>query len=254
MMNINSNLAVKQEKENRFTTAVANNPKEIQQCLELRYEVFATEMGAQIASSTGVDSDRFDPYCKHLMVMDNRTRKIVATTRLLVDSEIIHTGCFYSETEFEISRIINRSGKFMEVGRTCVHPSYRTGAVLALLWQGIAKIVALSNINYLIGCASIPLSSGDHYINSLMHVLRNKHFSEEQSRVRPLVPLKLTPTPVSEDVIMPTLLKAYIRQGAVICGEPYLDASFGVADVFVLMDCSKITSRYKRHFINRTWG
>ena len=87
-----------------------------------------------------------------------------------------------------------------------------------------------------------------------MQVLRNKHYSDAEQRVRPLVPLKLSATSVSEDVIMPTLLKAYIRQGAVICGEPYLDAAFGVADVFVLMDCNKITSRYRRHFIDRAWG
>lgn len=254
MMNLNSNLAVKQEKENRFTTAIARKPEEIEKCLQLRYEVFSNELGANLGNDVRLDKDRFDAACKHLMVIDNASRKVVATTRLLVDTDIIHTGCFYSETEFEISRIINMSGKFMEVGRTCVHPNYRKGAVLALLWQGIARIVFLSKINYLIGCASIPLSSGDQYINSLMQVLRNKHYSPADQRVRPLVPLKLTATPVSEDVIMPTLLKAYIRQGAVICGEPYLDAAFGVADVFVLMDCNKITSRYKRHFINRAWG
>lgn len=254
MMNLNSNLAVKQVKENRFTTAIAGKPEEVEKCLQLRYEVFANELGANLGNDVRLDKDRFDASCKHLMVIDNSTRKVVATTRLLVDTDIIHTGCFYSETEFEISRIINMSGKFMEVGRTCVHQNYRKGAVLALLWQGISRIVFLSKINYLIGCASIPLSSGDQYINSLMQVLRNKHYSPGEQRVRPLLPLKITATPVSEDVIMPTLLKAYIRQGAVICGEPYLDAAFGVADVFVLMDCNKITSRYKRHFINRAWG
>lgn len=254
MLNINSNLAVKKEKESRFTTAVASKPEEIEKCLRLRYQVFSHEMGADLGTELRIDKDRFDPYCKHLMVIDNSSREVVATTRLLVDSDIIHTGCFYSETEFEISRVINMPGKFMEVGRTCIHANYRKGVVLALLWQGIARIVSMSKIDYLIGCASIPLSSGDQYINSLMHVLRNKHYSDAGQRVRPLLPLKVVPTPVSEDVIMPTLLKAYIRQGAVICGEPYLDAAFGVADVFVLMDCSKIASRYKRHFIERSWG
>jgi len=253
-MNINSNLAVKQDKESRFSTSIARNAKEIEKCLSLRYEVFAGEMGANLGTDTRLDRDRFDEHSKHLMVTDTLTGQIVATTRLLVDTDIIHTGCFYSETEFEISRIINLPGKFLEIGRTCVHPEHRKGAVLAMLWQGIARIVSLSKIDYLIGCASIPLASGDQYINSLMHVLRNKHYSPDEQRVRPLLPLTMTPTPVSEDVLMPTLLKAYIRQGAVICGEPYLDAEFGVADVFVLLDCSKITSRYRRHFMNRTWG
>ncbi len=254
MMNINSNLAVKYGKKNRFTTVIAKDPKEIEKCLSFRYEIFSNEIGTNIGSDVRLNKDRFDDYSRHLMVIDQSTRQVVATTRLLVDTDIVHTGCFYSETEFEISRIINMSGKFLEIGRTCVHPAYRSGIALTILWQGIARIVSLSKIDYLIGCASIPLSTGDQYINSLMHVLRNKHYSEDEQRVRPLIPLKYSSTPVSEDVIMPTLLKSYIRQGAVICGEPYLDAEFGVVDVFVLLDCNKITSRYRHHSITRTWA
>ena len=55
-----------------------------------------------------------------------------------------------------------------------------------------------------------------------------------------------TPPQVQE-----TLLRAYLRQGAIICGEPYWDAAFGVADVFVLLECDRITNRYTKHFIDR---
>jgi putative hemolysin len=82
--------------------------------------------------------------------------------------------------------------------------------------------------------------------------LRTKHFSSADRRVRPLIPLRLdTELPVADDVILPTLLKAYLRQGAVICGEPYWDAAFGVADVFVLLQCDQITNRYIKHFFDR---
>ena len=33
--------------------------------------------------------------------------------------------------------------------------------------------------------------------------------------------------------------------------DPYWDATFGVADVFVLLDSSKISHRYTKHFIER---
>ena len=82
--------------------------------------------------------------------------------------------------------------------------------------------------------------------------IRDKHFSTPECRVRPLIPLRLDPNgPLADDVILPTLLKAYLRQGAVICGEPYWDAAFGVADVFVLLQCDQITNRYVKHFIDR---
>lgn len=237
------------EKANRFRVEVANDTAKIEECFRLRYEIFADELGAKLNGPSRLDKDRFDRYCKHLVVIDNQTDHIVATTRLLSDTDTACTGGFYSASEFDVRKVIKLPGRFMEVGRTCVHKDFRKGGVLALLWQGIARLVSMYNVDYLVGCASIPLSAGDQYINSLMHVLRGKHFSPETQRVRPLIPLTTSETPVIENVIMPPLLKGYLRQGAVICGEPYLDAEFGVADVFVLLDCENIAQRYVRHFM-----
>jgi len=106
-------------------------------------------------------------------------------------------------------------------------------------------------VDYLIGCASIPLSGGERYIASVMHHLRTHHFIAADKQVQPLVILPRVETKNIDDVIIPTLLKGYLRQGAFICGEPYWDAQFGVADVFVLVDTDKITSRFQKHFIER---
>ena len=159
---------------------------------------------------------------------------------------------FYSETEFDLSNVINPDVSFIEIGRTCIHPAYRRGAVLAMLWRGIADIVVKNKIDYLIGCASIPLSNGDKYISSVMNHIQLNHYAPECLRVHPRIPLRLNDEqPHADDAILPTLLKAYLRQGALICGQPYWDAAFGVADVFVLLESSKITSRYSEHFIER---
>lgn len=243
-----------QQKENRFVVSLATAPDNIEACLRLRYQVFAEEYGAQLNSSaitTGLDKDHFDDYCKHLMVYDNQTEQVVATTRLLSGAEAKFTNGFYSETEFDLQNILSIPGNFMEVGRTCIHRDFRRGAVLALLWQGIARLVSVCKIDYLIGCASIPLSGGERYIASVMHQLRTHHFIEVDKQVQPLVLLPRKEVTHIDDVILPTLLKGYLRQGAYICGEPYWDAQFGVADVFILMDTDKITSRYQKHFIER---
>ena len=63
--------------------------------------------------------------------------------------------------------------------------------------------------------------------------------------------LSLVPTMTVAENIFLGLLKAYLRQGAVICGEPYWDAGFGVADVFVLLQSDQISNRYVKHFIDR---
>lgn len=239
--------------QEKFSVYVCETEKQIQACYRLRFEVFANEMGAEVrGSELGIDKDEFDDVCRHLAVRDNHSGQIIATTRLLDSDSRVLVGSFYSETEFDLTNILQSQYQFMEVGRTCIHPDYRRGAALAMLWQGIAKIVLTEKVDYLIGCASVQLSLGDRYLRTLMQQIREKHFAPEHLRVRPLVPMHLSPDePIADNVIFPTLLKGYLRQGALICGEPYLDVAFGVADVFVLLDCKHINARYARHFLDR---
>lgn len=247
---LNTNKNVTNHK--RFSVRLAESAKEIEQCLRLRYRVFAQEMGASLSSnSEGLDQDRFDEFCKHLMVFDNESGKVIATTRLLVSEDAKTSGYFYSETEFNLELILNQPGRFLEVGRTCIDPASRKGAVLAILWQGIADFVLKKKVDYLIGCASISLSHGDKYISSIMHVLRKKYFSANDLRVNPLIPLRINRDLADDSIALPTLLKGYLRQGAMICGEPHWDAEFNVADVFVLLPCEKMSRHYLRHFFQQ---
>ena len=48
---------------------------------------------------------------------------------------------------------------------------------------------------------------------------------------------------------MPPLLKAYLKLGAWVAGEPCLDPDFNVADIFILLDVNKLNTRYHRHFV-----
>lgn len=239
--------------QQKFRVELATTTQTREDCYRLRYNVFANELGAEVRGhEPGMDKDRFDDHCKHIAVFDNRSNELIATTRLLDNQGREQTGMFYSETEFDISAIVDNNTSYLEVGRTCIHPQYRRGAALPMIWQGIARYIVENKIDYLFGCASIPLSYGDKYIQGIMTHLRLHHFSSPEQRVRPLLPLRLEKDgPRADDVILPTLLKAYLRQGAVICGEPYWDAAFGVADVFVLLECSKLTDRYIRHFVDR---
>ena len=241
------------KKEKKFSVFLAENEATKYACLKLRYDIFANEMGASLPSDrNGLDQDQFDDHSQHLAVFDNHSNEIVATTRLLNNAGSQQTNGFYSETEFDLSNILSKPFQFTEVGRTCIHPDYRCSSALPMLWQGIARYIVENKIDYLFGCASIPFFNGDKYLRSVMHHLRAKHFSSAELRVHPRIPVRIEEIgPHADDAILPTLLKAYLRQGAVICGEPYWDAAFGVADVFVLLNCEQITDKYSNHFISR---
>jgi putative hemolysin len=47
---------------------------------------------------------------------------------------------------------------------------------------------------------------------------------------------------------LPSLIKGYLRLGAVVCGPPALDREFGTADFLVLLDIHKLSGEYLRRF------
>lgn len=232
---------------------LATTADEIRAAQRLRYQVFVDEMGAKLnGAEPGIESDRYDPYCQHLVVRDPTNGQVVGCYRILTDRQAAHAGGYYSENEFDLTRILGQPGSFMEVGRTCVHPAYRTGATIALLWQGLARFMVMNKFDYLMGCASIPLRTGTREAALIYQRLVKKYLAPEQWRTFPKVPLpQVQLAGAEEKAAVPPLVRAYLSAGAMICGEPAWDPHFNVADLFILMRADDINERYVRHFVNR---
>lgn len=236
-----------------------NQGRDVEEALRLRYHVFAQELGATLKSASAErDHDRYDDFCTHVIVRDRATAQVVATTRILGHEEAAEAGGFYSESEFDLTAVLAQPGRFMEVGRTCVAPSYRSGAAMQLLWAGLSQYWGSSGFDYMIGCASIPMEDGGTMARAVMRRLRERHFSPENMRV---IPRHQLPEPAAgepererveeQPVVLPPLLKAYLRLNALICGDACFDPEFNVADVFILVQIAHINERYYRHFLRQ---
>lgn len=226
---------------------------EVRAAQRLRHRIFAEEMGARLESAEpGIDADRFDPYCEHLIVRRCDTAEVVGCYRILTDEQAYRAGGYYSQSEFDLTRILPLAGRTMEVGRSCVHPDYRNGAAIALLWKGLARFIVENQIDYLIGCASVPLAKGTLEAQLIYERLARSHLAPPRYRTFPKVPLpRLQLTGVLPTPQVPPLIKAYLRAGAQICGEPAWDPAFNVADLFLLLRTETIAGRYRRHFLER---
>jgi putative hemolysin len=236
--------------QQRLSLGMAITPAEIEEAQRLRYKVFAEEMGARLASADEeIDRDIFDSFCEHLLVRDNENNQVVGTYRILSPAQAKAIRGYYSETEFDLTRLFHMRDRMVEVGRSCVHPDYRDGATIAQLWKGLADYMLRHNHEYLIGCASIGMGDGGHYAASVYHKLHKLHEAPAEYRVFPRCPLPLDALDKSLDVTIPPLIKGYLRLGAYICGEPAWDPDFNTADLFILVPMSRLNAKYARRFM-----
>ena len=235
----------------RLTVSFAQSESEVREAQHLRYQVFCEEMGAQLNTlEPGIDKDIYDVYCDHLLVRDNDTLEVVGTYRMLTPSQARKIGGYYAETEFDLVRLAHLRSRLVEVGRSCVHPSYRNGATIALLWSGVLNYMREHSYDYLIGCASIGMADGGHTAASIYRRLSLEHMSPIEWRVFPRNGLALEALDSSMNAPLPALIKGYMRLGCYVCGEPAWDADFNTADLLVMLPMALIDQRYARHFFD----
>ena len=233
-----------------LSLTLASTSEEVRAVQRLRYRVFIESAGLyDQANASGLDADEFDAYCDHLIVRDSVTDMVVGTYRLLSPNGAKDFGRYYSENEFDLTRLKSLNDVMVEAGRACIDPHFRSGAVLMLLWSGLAAYMRLHRCEYLMGCASISLADGGSNASSVFRELDDAQLAPPEYHVVPHVPLPLTDEAYAQPGRTPPLLRGYLRSGAWVCGAPAWDRKFQCADLFLLLPLSRLESRYARRYV-----
>lgn len=244
---------------------LATSLEEIEAAQALRYQVFSEEMGAHLSQKAILskrDFDPYDEYCDHLLVIDTSLmgpalHQIVGTYRLLRQDQAEKHDGFYSQNEYDVSALIERhQGKsFLELGRSCVLPQYRTRRSIELLWQGIWTYAQKNHIDVMFGCASFSgtIPAAHAQAMSFLH-----HFSKADNdwnvQALPNLGRQLDLMPVEAVsarqalLSMPPLIKGYLRLGAMVSSEAVVDQSFNTTDILIILPVSKINMRYISYY------
>lgn len=243
---------------------LATSDAEIAAAQALRFRVFYEELGAKVQAHVldQRDADRFDDICDHLLVFDTSLGgaahdQIVGCYRLLPQDRALATGGFYSADEFELDRLVDRHPdlNFLELGRSCVMPAYRSKRTIELLWQGIWAYVKQNNIDVMAGCASFQGTVPAAHAEALSFLAQNCTARDEWAvravakrfRCMDLMP-KEAVNAKSALTAMPPLVKGYLRLGATFGEGCVIDHDFGTTDVFVVMPVSAISERYISYY------
>jgi len=231
-----------------LSIGLARSASDLEAAQRLRYSVFAEELGANLGDTQGeIDQDEFDMYCDHLLVRVRDTGQVIGTYRILPPHRRALVGRFYSDTEFDLSRLTDLRPSLIEVGRSCVHADHRTGAAILMLWAGLAQYMRNGQYRHLIGCASAPLADGGTQAAGLRDKLQ-AYLTGPEYRVFPHMPFPHEGIARPNSVEIPPLIKGYLRLGAKVCGEPAWDPDFNSADFLIWLCLDELHPRYARHF------
>jgi putative hemolysin len=241
----------------RLEASWADSVDDLRRAQRLRYQVFAGEMGARLCPIAGTppghDADRFDDFCAHLLVRaifpGEQTHEVVGTYRVLTPDAARRAGGFYSETEFDLGRLWPMRARMAELGRSCIHPAWRTGGTILALWSALGEFMVVHGLDVAFGCASVGMGDGGHAAASLWRQLSALHLAAPERRVRPLNPLPIASLRDDLNVETPPLIRGYLRCGAELLGPPAWDPDFNTADLPMLMTFDGLPRRHRRHFL-----
>lgn len=252
-------------KHGSLEVRLAHDVKDVKASQRLRYQIFYGEMAARPAWRMRLmrrDMDRYDGLCDHLLVIDHAkpaSEAVVGTYRLLrQDIAAKHDG-FYSQQEYDLRPLMTSSFKrqigvdrqLLELGRSCVHPDYRSANTINLLWKGIASYLEEHRIAYMFGCASFPGTDPAAHAEALSY-LHHEHLCPDDFLVRARAELFEDMDLIDLGSIdlrrakraLPALIKGYLRLGCFIGDGAVIDRQFGTTDIFILLPVERVAQRY----------
>ena len=244
-----------------FTIKIAESNFEIKKAQSLRYKIFFKEKKIKKKSFKFLlqrDYDFYDKISDHLIIIDNNREirdNVIGTYRLLRGNCAKLYRGFYTEQEFDISNLKkNFSSKdILELGRSCVHPQYRSGIILKLLWQGISNYIKMYKIKILMGCASFHGTNPSKFKDEFSLLYESYRLPEDYD-VKSLQSNEISFNKnINHSTILnklPPLIKGYLRAGGMVSENFYIDREFETIDYCVIMLTEKIVSRYQNKFLN----
>lgn len=237
----------------KVSLASGKDEQTLDEVQSLRYHIFYEELAARGKRRNRRlerDIDKFDVHCDHLIVRDEDNGEIIGSCRLLRRGGALKAGGFYTKKEFNIKKLMSVDGEIAEIGRFCIHPAYRKSITVILIWRGIAEYVVRHNVRFIFGCGSFAGKKPKLWARELTWLWRHRLAPESirpRARRRFYVSMnkaKKEPSDPNEMPALPSLLKAYMRAGALVGDGAVVDKKFNTVDVCVVFRVDHIVERY----------
>jgi len=242
-----------------YSVRLAETAEDLLGAQRLRYAVFVAELcgdGPDVDHAARLERDRFDTYCDHLILVDNRSDPagldhVVGAYRVMPGARRTEAGRFYSETEYDLDPLLRLGRNLLELGRSCVHADHRGGTAMFHLWNGLADYVLDRGIEVMFGVASFH-GTDVAALAGPLSMLHHHHLAPLEMRVTARAPHCQTMNLIAPEALdrkaamaaTPALIKAYLRLGGFVGEGAWIDHDFNTTDVCLVMDTGQMSARH----------
>lgn len=231
----------------RYTARFARGDSDVTAAQHLRALTFRGD-------GESLDEDEFDSLCKHVLVEETETGKLVCTFRLLPLKNGSEIEKSYSAQFYELSNLHGFKGMIVEMGRFCIDPEYNDPDILRIAWAAMTNYVDDNDVELLFGCSSFSGTEEEVYTDAFA-LLKERHLAPDRWLPRVKAPrvfqfaskLKLKkPDLKLAQRRMPPLLRTYLVMGGWVSDHAVVDNDLNTLHVFTGLEIKGIPDNRKR--------
>jgi len=233
----------------KYKARMAASDEDVLACQQLRYLTFLELRGLGAdAAADRLDSDEFDPICRHVMVEEARSGKLVCCFRMLPLDNGRDIARSYSARYYELSKLAGYPGRMVEMGRFCIHPAYSDPNILRAAWAAMTRFIDQTGVELIFGCSSFHGVDADAYMDAFA-LLKDRHLAPKRWLPRVKAPkvfrfarkLRLRrPDPKLALRMMPPLLRSYLVMGGWVSDHAVIDNQLNTLHVFTGLEVKRV--------------
>lgn len=230
----------------RYRARLADTPGDIRAAQRLRQRCFR--------GGEGLDRDRFDELCQHVLVESPDSRELFACFRLLPIHHGVTLDACYSAQHYGLTALASYPGNMVEMGRFCIAPGLPDPDILRVAWGALTAYVDRNRVDLLFGCSSFPGADANDHADAFRY-LAARHLAPEcwrpGARAADIVRFDLGTTRGQPDFrhainTLPPLLRSYLAMGGWVGDHAVIDDDLNTIHVFTGLEIAKIPATRAR--------
>ena len=228
----------------RYHSRLARTQDDVEAAQRLRHLAFHGQ--------DGLDADRFDSECDHLLVEEAGSGALVCCLRMMPLAGGSEIGRSYAAQHYDLAALQGYPERMAEIGRFCIRPGLRDADILRVAWGALTGLVERGGVAMLFGCASFAGTDAAAYLDAFA-LLRARHLAplRWQPRIKAAEVFRFGERAEAPDgrralESMPPLLRSYLAMGGWVSDHAVVDRQMNTLHVFTGLEVAAIPEARKR--------